>query len=165
MGETLHCANHPSAETYLRCNKCDKPICTRCAVRTPVGYRCKECVRNQQKVFYQDSGPRDYLIAAGVALPLSLVAGWLVPRLGWYAIVLGPAAGSGIVQAVLWAIRRRRGEHTWLLVCGCIVAGALPGLFLSLLSSGGLAWLLWAIVYLATAVGTAYTWLRPGRRT
>ena len=27
------------------------PICSECAVLTPTGYRCKECVRGQQKVF------------------------------------------------------------------------------------------------------------------
>ena len=35
----------------LRCNRCERPICTECAVLTPTGYRCKECVRGQQKVF------------------------------------------------------------------------------------------------------------------
>ena len=49
--DTLFCANHPNRETVLRCNRCEKPICTECAVLTPVGYRCKECVRGQQKVF------------------------------------------------------------------------------------------------------------------
>ena len=37
--ESLTCANHPDRETLLRCNKCGKPICISCAVRTPVGYR------------------------------------------------------------------------------------------------------------------------------
>jgi hypothetical protein len=47
----MYCANHPNVETSLRCNKCEKPICARCAILTPTGYRCKECVRGQQKVF------------------------------------------------------------------------------------------------------------------
>ncbi len=46
-----YCANHPGVETSLRCNKCGKPICAKCAVRTPTGYRCKECVRGQLKDF------------------------------------------------------------------------------------------------------------------
>ncbi|MEN6392186.1 MAG: B-box zinc finger protein, partial [Anaerolineaceae bacterium] len=29
---TLYCTNHPQTETSLRCNRCDKPICTKCAV-------------------------------------------------------------------------------------------------------------------------------------
>ena len=182
VSETLHCANHPNVETYLRCNRCAKPICTKCAVRTPVGYRCKECVRVQQKVFYKGFRPADYLIAAAVALPLSLVGGWLIPRLGWYAILLGPLAGGGIAQAARWVIRQRRGRYTWLAVCGCVVIGGLPQLIRNLLSlfvlseiaaeagqagyylSSGLMGLVWTVVYLVAATGAAYAWLRPGRR-
>src|SRR5688572_1451926 len=38
------CAIHTSVETTLRCNKCGRYMCVKCAVRTPVGYRCKQCV-------------------------------------------------------------------------------------------------------------------------
>ena len=66
---TLRCANHPDRETMLRCNRCDKPICYQCAVRTPVGYRCKECVRTQQNVYYNGNSG-DLLIGGAVALVL-----------------------------------------------------------------------------------------------
>ena len=49
--EALFCYNHPNRETLLRCNKCDRPICTECAILTPTGYSCKECVRSHQKKF------------------------------------------------------------------------------------------------------------------
>lgn len=176
MSESLHCENHPNTETYLRCNRCAKPICTRCAVRTPVGYRCRECVRSQQRVFYDDLDLRHYLLTVAVALPMSLLAGWLVPRLAWFALFLGPLAGTAIARATRWALRRRRGEHTWLVVCGAIaVGGAVPILLTVVLplillagsgrpSLSGLMALLWAVVYLVTAVGAAFAWLRPGRR-
>ena len=173
------CANHPKVETRLRCNKCGKPICTRCAVSTPVGYRCRECVNAQQRAYYADFRPTYYLIVAAVALPLSLVAGWILPRLGWYVVLLGPIVGGGIAEAARLAVRRRRGEYTWLVVCGSIFIGALPALLMSLVSVfgplaggmnisgylvGGLARLLWIGVYLLTAVGAAYARLRTGRR-
>ena len=47
----LTCYNHPNRETVLRCNRCEQPICVQCAVKTPTGYRCKQCVKTQQKVF------------------------------------------------------------------------------------------------------------------
>jgi len=179
MAERVTCANHPKVETRLRCNKCGKPICTRCAVRTPVGYRCPSCVNRQQRAFYADFKPAYYAVAGLVALPLSLVAGWLLPRLGWYVVLLGPIVGGGIAEAARWAVRRRRGEYTWLVVCGSIVLGALPAIALSLLSlfgnvgqappmlaslAGGLLRLLWVGVYLLTAVGAAYARLRTGNR-
>jgi hypothetical protein len=176
MNEPLHCVNHPTVETYLRCNRCSRPICSKCAVRTPVGYRCRECINAQQQVFYADFRPSHYLVAAAVALPLGLVAGWLIPSLGWFAIILGPLAGGGIAEMARWAIRRRRGQYVWLVVCGCVVVGALPKLLWSLLSLVGLAVnpagavyylmdVVWAVVYLSAATGTAYALLRPGRRT
>nr|HID13538.1 hypothetical protein [Anaerolineae bacterium] len=179
MSEPLYCVNHPSRETYLRCNKCGQPICVKCAVQTPVGYRCRDCINAQQRVFYAGFRPAHYLVAAAVALPLALVAGWLVPSLGWYTVILGPLAGGGIANATHWAIGRRRGQYTWLVVCGCIVVGVLPRLALSLLPLAGLAvdptgagyyiagWimrLVWGAVYLVAAVGAAYAWLRTGRR-
>ena len=164
MSGPMHCINHPSVETYLRCNRCEEPICPRCAVRTPVGYRCRNCISSQQRVFYAEFRPVHYLVAAVVALPLSLVAGWLLPTLGWlYTLVLGPLAGGAIAEAVRLAIGRRRGEFTWLVVCGCIVLGALPALFFSLLTVS-LGTVLWSIVYAAGAAGLAYVVLRPGRR-
>jgi hypothetical protein len=144
-----------------------------------VGYRCRDCVSAQQRVFYADFRPVHYLIAAAVALPLSLVAGWLIPGLGWlYAVVFGPLAGVLIAEAARWAIQRRRGEYTWMVVCGCIVLGALPRLLMSLLvfagaslisemtayAPSGLMGLVWSGVYMAGATGAAYLMLRPGRR-
>ena len=181
MSEPMYCVNHPRQETYLRCNKCGQRICMRCAVSTPVGYRCRSCINAQQQVFYADFRPLHYVIAALVALPLGLIAGWLVPNLGWYAIIMGPLAGIGISEVTRWAIRRRRGPYIWLVVCGCIALGVLPKLavtILSFLSLGGswasmlgghvvrvgLEGLLWDIVYVVAAAGAAYAFLRPGRR-
>jgi len=39
------CFRHPDRETYLRCSRCDRSICTDCMVAAPVGFQCPECVR------------------------------------------------------------------------------------------------------------------------
>jgi len=178
MTPPLHCINHPDVETYLRCNKCGNPICIKCAVQTAVGYRCRDCIKGSQDVLYTNFGFAHYLITAAVALPLALIAGWLVPSLGWYAIILGPVTGGGIANVSHWAVGHRRSRYTWLIVCGCIAAGTLPKLALSLLTllaipltstglssaanhvTNGLIGIFWSIIYLATAIGTAYAWLR-----
>jgi NADH:ubiquinone oxidoreductase subunit H len=181
MSEPLHCINHPNVETYLRCNKCGQPMCSKCAVQTPVGYRCKSCISAQQQIFYADFRPVHYVVAAAVALPLSLVAGAVIPALEWFAIFLGPVAGTGIAEITRWAIRRRRGRYVWVVVCGSIVIGGLlPVLAVAGLASflwimggmsdaapyalGGLFGILWPIVYVVTATGAAYWRLRPGKR-
>ena len=38
------CYRHPGRETYLRCVRCERPICTDCLREAPVGYQCPECV-------------------------------------------------------------------------------------------------------------------------
>jgi hypothetical protein len=156
----LYCANHPNVETMLRCNRCGKPICTRCAVQTPVGYRCKECVGRQQAVFYT-GGVLDYVIGAAIALVLGGVAAVLMSRLGFwfFALILGAPIGVGIAEVVRLAVRRRRSKYLWVTVAGGLVVGALPTLLLSLL---GLS--LWSLlsmgIYLVLAVGAATARLR-----
>jgi membrane associated rhomboid family serine protease len=38
------CYRHPKRETYLRCVRCDRPICPECLREAPVGFQCPECV-------------------------------------------------------------------------------------------------------------------------
>ena len=73
----MYCTNHPDTETLLRCNKCGKPICLKCAVLTEVGYRCKECIREQQNVFY-NAMTGDNWIAFAVAASVFSGAAWAV---------------------------------------------------------------------------------------
>jgi hypothetical protein len=154
----LFCANHPTVETILRCNRCNKPICTRCAVQTPVGYRCKECVGQQQAVFYT-GGALDYVIAGVISLVLGGVASYLMTLLGawFFALILGPAVGIGIAELVRLAVRRRRTRYLWIVVAVGMVVGSLPALLLALFS-------LWSLVtlglFLLLAVGAAAARLR-----
>jgi len=154
----LYCANHPTVETRLRCNRCGKPICTRCAIQTPVGYRCKECVNQQQAVFYT-GGVTDYVIGGLIALVLGGIAGYLITLLGawFFALILGPTVGFGIAEAVRLAVRRRRSRYLWAVVGAGIVIGTMPAWLLALTS-------LWTLVslgiFLLLAVGAATARLR-----
>jgi membrane associated rhomboid family serine protease len=38
------CYRHPSKETYVRCTRCDRPICPDCMNEASVGHQCPECV-------------------------------------------------------------------------------------------------------------------------
>jgi membrane associated rhomboid family serine protease len=38
------CYRHPAVETYIRCTRCDRPICPRCMTAAAVGHQCPDCV-------------------------------------------------------------------------------------------------------------------------
>ncbi|MBP2706279.1 rhomboid family intramembrane serine protease [Microbispora sp. RL4-1S] len=39
------CYRHPERETYVRCQRCERPICPDCMREAAVGHQCVECVR------------------------------------------------------------------------------------------------------------------------
>jgi hypothetical protein len=79
----MRCEAHPDVETNLRCGKCDKPICPRCMVETPVGMKCRECARLQRPPMFRVSGAL-YLRAVGTGIVLSAGFGflWALLRVG-----------------------------------------------------------------------------------
>ncbi len=165
--DVVYCTYHPNIPTTLRCARCGKPICSRDAQLTEVGYRCPDCVKQQQAIFYTGTW-YDYVIAAIVSLPLAFGAALLLTSINliWFFIIfLAPLAGGFIAEAVRWAVRRRRSRYLWLVVCGAIVLGALPTLvrplgLLTVGAGGALLGLLFPLLYLALAVGAAYARLR-----
>ena len=134
----MYCANHPETETYLRCNKCEKPICLKCAVLTEVGYRCKECIREQQNVFY-NAMTYDNWIAFGVAALITMVAwplvsfflkatgffGWIIAALG------GSAAGAALGQIIRQSVGKRRGRYIRHFTMAGIVVGFVASLLIT----------------------------------
>ena len=133
--DVVTCPVHPKEEATLRCNRCGRPMCTKCAVLTPVGYRCRECVRQQQDKFF-DAHTLDYVIAGVVSVVVSFVAAFLLARfgfrLGFFMIIItffvSSAAGGAIGAIVRALTQKRRGRYTGLIVAAGVVLGALPSL-------------------------------------
>ncbi|MBC7240940.1 MAG: tetratricopeptide repeat protein [Anaerolineae bacterium] len=149
--EVLYCANHPTVETVLRCNRCNKPICVECAVQTPVGYRCKECVAELQ-AHYFNAQAWDYPVAAAVTLFLSIFVGaflpWLMSMLpyGWlFVFFLTPPISGGIAEAARRAVGRRRGKYTWLTTSAAGVLGGILGILILWWQIGVMPWLTFLI--------------------
>lgn len=172
---TLYCYVHPNRETSLRCKNCERPICASCAVRTPTGYVCKECVRNHQKKF-DNAAWYDYVIGFVGAASLSLIAAYIVTWIsgfffGLIVLFIAPTAGSIIARILLAIMRRRRSQALFITIAAGVIAGAIPAIVTQLISlrlyfvyfgSGSISlWaflpLVWIIVYLVIAVPVVYT--------
>ena len=122
---TLYCANHPDRPTNLRCNRCNKTICAECAVLTPTGYRCRECVRGQQKTF-ETAQWVDYPVSFILSLTLSFAGSYVASLLGFFTIFIAPVAGVATAEVVRWAVRRRRSRRLYQISAAGAILGSLP---------------------------------------
>ncbi len=159
---TLYCYVHPNRETSLRCNNCNRPICASCAIRTPTGYRCRECVKGREKLF-NTSEWYDYILGFIVAALLSAVAAFLVTFIGrigffgWFIIAAGaPTAGVAITEAVRLVTRRRRSRALFITVALGVVLGAIPVILFQVLTTD-LFGILFQVIYLVIAVPVVYS--------
>ena len=162
MTETT-CYVHPKRPTTLRCNNCERPICAQCAVRTPTGYRCKECVRGQLKVF-DTAVWYDYVLGFVVAALLGGLSSLLVGVVGsmagffaWFLIAAGaPTAGVIIAEACRAVTRRHRSRPLFITVAAGMVVGALPVIISTLLTMN-IFGLVFLAIYLFVAVPLVYS--------
>ena len=162
MTETLYCYVHPNRETALRCNNCNRPICASCAVRTPTGYRCRECVRERQKTF-ETSEWYDFVSGFIVAAILSGIAAFLVTLIGrigffgWFLIAAGaPTAAVAIAEGVRAVTKRRRSRQLFMTVAVGVVLGALPVILFQVLTQNFFG-IVFQVIYLIIATPVVYT--------
>ena len=147
-----YCAAHPERDTELRCNRCDRYMCIDCAVRTPVGYTCRQCVRGHEDKFFEGSLVDYGLVAATCAIGgaltpfvMMLIGGFLI-----IGFIAAPAIGGTAAQIALQLTRRRRGRYSGYVAAG----GVLVGGFVSALLLGALS--IFTLLFLALATSAAY---------
>jgi hypothetical protein len=136
--ETTYCAVHPDRETGLRCNKCDRYMCAECAVQTPVGFRCKQCVRQVEDRFF-DATQVDYIILFIVGAVMSALGSFIASLIGFFFLLiffLAIPVGGVISEAALRAIKRRKGRYSGQVAAAGVIAGVLG---FSLVVLGGIA--------------------------
>jgi len=152
-GDIHYCEKHPDRDTELRCNRCSRYMCVSCAVRTPVGYTCNECVRGHEDRFY--SGTQvDYIVVAVVSVVCGAIGGFAVGLFGvfWYLTVIASSAiGGMIAQLALTLTGRRRGRASGYICAGGVLLG---GIIAALMSSGFND--ISTLIYLGLATSAAY---------
>jgi len=117
-----YCANHPNVQTNLRCSRCGKPICARCRVATPVGYRCYDCADVKSVPTYAVDTSY-YVRSAAVGIGAASVIGvlWgLFPGFDfWAALSMGLVVGEG----VSWAANMKRGPGLQMVGLASVAVG------------------------------------------
>ena len=153
------CYRHPEIGTNLRCYNCTRPICSKCANRTPVGYMCPICVHEAEEAFFSAT-PLDYLSAAIVALILGLIGGFVARFIGFFVIFVAAGGGALIGRLSFRAARRRRGRYMPHLVAAMVIVGAvvpsLGTIIAVLFNPAAFLSLLWPAIYLFLAPAAAY---------
>jgi len=171
----MYCANHPQTETLLRCNRCEKPICIKCAVYTPTGYKCKECVRGQQKIF-DTAQWYDFPIGICLAIGLSFLGSYTPTYVRAFSILIAPVVGFLIAESVRFINKRRRSKLLFRLTAAGAALGSLPLLLWNLFvilaylanrNYSGLDIIIWHVIYTFLVTSTTYSFLegfKIGRR-
>ena len=129
---------------------------------TPTGYRCKECIKELQKVFDTSlwyDYPLTFIIVAVLAYLGSLIGGWIAIRFGFYIIILtlflAPALGGLIAEAVRLVTKRRRSKNLFFLAVVAAVVGCIP-VALGLFQFFSLFELIYLVMYIILMTSTLY---------
>jgi hypothetical protein len=162
--EALTCAWHPDRPTMLRCTRCNRPMCPKCARKHPVGWRCKACTKELRSPLYV-VGPGRYVLAGAVALGAGTAAAALMTVLGgfWFvAVFAGYAIGQGIGELVSLAAGRKQGRGLQIVAAGAMLLGAFA---VGVVSGGlvrglGVFLNLGLLIYLVVGIGAAWTRLK-----
>ncbi len=92
------CYRHPGTATYIRCQRCGRPICGECMISAAVGFQCPECVSQGAKQTRQNEGPYGGTRTANPSLTtIVLIA---LNALVWIAITLTGGAFSRLVDTL-----------------------------------------------------------------
>ena len=125
------CYRHTDRETYIRCQRCERPICPDCMRQAAVGFQCPECVREGAKTVRQPRtayGGRP----VGDALVTQVLIG--INVVVFVLLLVTGGRGSDLLPQ-LWLSPTRLCEPDGIGGCGALLPGVADGAVWQLVTS------------------------------
>ena len=100
------CYRHPDRETWIRCQRCDKPICPDCMRDAAVGFQCPDCVKQankgsrQNRAMYGGERSADPRLTSYVLIGINAVVWLAITGDGRRRLAAGRPAGARPDRAV-----------------------------------------------------------------
>lgn len=129
------CYRHPDRLTYVRCQRCERPICAACQTPAAVGVQCPECVREGREAM-NAAHPRARRVVNAVRRPGRrpiVTIGIIVVSTVMY--ILQWVLGDGFTNALIYA-PVFTGIQPWRMVTSILVHSPtfIPHLVVNMLS-------------------------------
>lgn len=135
------CSCRRRAETYLRCARCEAPICPDCQIIAPAGMLCRACASLRQSPLFQVSAG-SLLIASLACLAAAMFGGWLLVtvgmRFGFFGFFIASFYGIAVAEVALRTTGRKRGPKIEVLAGLSAGVGILAGAALAVMPLGNL---------------------------
>ena len=110
------CYRHPDRETFVKCQRCGRPICGECQTLAPVGVHCPECVREARGSAASSARPIGRRFANALRpsggrpiVTYTIIALCLVV----YAIQFLTGGDSSPVTTLFWYAPVQTGSQPW----------------------------------------------------
>jgi hypothetical protein len=120
------CAFHPDVETSVRCVECERPICPKDFVPTPVGYKCPDCARRLPSA-RRIVQPRQLVLGALAAAAVGIGGAFAISAAGLRFWIVSAALGMATGEAA----RRASGGHRTTAIAMVAGGGVLVGTLLA----------------------------------
>lgn len=90
------CRNHPDREAWIRCQRCERPICPDCMRPASVGFQCPQCVQEGARSVRRPTAPYGGQPSANPALTSTVLIGLNV--LVWVGVLAAGGAAGQLTQ-------------------------------------------------------------------